>query len=76
MFDALSLTEIDSQHAELLPARTVLSLFGTMGGGGGSSEANCNISNGLVGINALNNVQALNSVLAGILGASVVEQCS
>ncbi len=33
MTDALSFTEIDAQHLELLPARTVLSLF-TAGGGG------------------------------------------
>jgi hypothetical protein len=32
MSDALSFAEIDSQHVELLPARTVLSLF-TVGGG-------------------------------------------
>ena len=30
----LSFTEIDSQHVELLPARTVMSLF-TLGGKGG-----------------------------------------
>lgn len=29
MSDALSLAEIDGQHVELLPARTVLSLYGT-----------------------------------------------
>jgi hypothetical protein len=40
MFDALSLAEVDRQDVELLPARTVLSLFG-MGGGG-----NCNVGNG------------------------------
>ncbi len=32
MTDALSFAEIDAQHLELLPARTVLSLF-TAGGG-------------------------------------------
>jgi hypothetical protein len=32
MSEALSFAEIDSQHVELLPARTVLSLF-TVGGG-------------------------------------------
>ena len=40
MSDALSFAEIDSQHVELLPARTVLSLFSTGNcgcGGGGSS---------------------------------------
>jgi hypothetical protein len=34
MSNALSFTEIDGQHVELLPARTVLSLF-TAGGCGG-----------------------------------------
>jgi hypothetical protein len=40
MIDALSFAEVDRQDVELLPARTVLSLFG-MGGGG-----NCNVGNG------------------------------
>jgi hypothetical protein len=40
MFDALSFAEVDRQDVELLPARTVLSLFGRGGGG------NCNIGNG------------------------------
>lgn len=31
MFDALSFAEIDDQHVELIPARTVLSLFGLAG---------------------------------------------
>ena len=35
MSDTLSFTEIDGQHGELLPARTVLSLFSTCGCGGG-----------------------------------------
>ncbi len=37
MSDALSFAEIDGQHVELLPARTVLSLFslGNTGGTGG-----------------------------------------
>ncbi|MGH3785836.1 MAG: hypothetical protein ACRDRG_04645 [Pseudonocardiaceae bacterium] len=35
MSDALSFAEIDGQHVELLPARTVLSLFSTGGGGKG-----------------------------------------
>ena len=40
MSDALSFTEIDGQHVELLPARTVLSLFavGGFGGDGGSAD--------------------------------------
>jgi hypothetical protein len=36
MSDALSFAEIDGQHVELLPARTVLSVF-AMGGKGGSN---------------------------------------
>ncbi|MGH3831878.1 MAG: hypothetical protein ACRDRS_15770 [Pseudonocardiaceae bacterium] len=35
MFDALSFGEIDGQHAELLPARTVLTVRGSRGGGAG-----------------------------------------
>lgn len=58
MFDALSFAEIDGQHAELLPARTVLSLFSTGGGGGVSNSASaCNDgASGLVGVSALNGV--------------------
>ena len=32
MYDVLSFAEIDGQHAELLPARTVLSMFSLDGG--------------------------------------------
>ena len=35
MSDALSFAEIEGQHVELLPARTVLSMF-SVGGAGGS----------------------------------------
>ncbi len=43
MCDALSFTEVNGQHVELLPARTVLSMFSTAtdpsaGGSGGSSS--------------------------------------
>jgi hypothetical protein len=34
MSDALSFAEIDGQHVELLPARTVMSLVSAHGGGG------------------------------------------
>jgi hypothetical protein len=69
MFDALSFAEIDRQRVDLLPARTVLSLFG-MGGKGG----NCNVGNhsfnggGLIAVandlvpvlnNDLNNLQVI-----------------
>jgi hypothetical protein len=37
MFEALSSAEIDGQHVEFLPARTVLSLLGGGGGAGGAS---------------------------------------
>ena len=39
MTDALSFAEIDTQHLELLPARTVLSLFATGGGGAKGGDA-------------------------------------
>jgi hypothetical protein len=37
MSDALSFTETDGQHAELLPARTVLSMFSAGGPRGGDA---------------------------------------
>jgi hypothetical protein len=40
MSDALSPTEIDEQRAELLPARTVMSIFTTDASGNGSSGNN------------------------------------
>jgi hypothetical protein len=45
MSDAVGFVEIDGQHVELLPARTVLSLFSAGGSGGGR---------GGLGINDLN----------------------
>jgi hypothetical protein len=38
MSDAVSSTELDGQHMELLPARTVLSMFLSGGGKGGSAS--------------------------------------
>ncbi len=43
MCDSLSFAEVNGQHAELLPARTVLSMFSaakdpSAGGSGGSSS--------------------------------------
>jgi hypothetical protein len=55
MSDALSFAEIDSQHVELLPARTVLSLF-TVGGGQTNNCATTAKNNINVGIAALNDV--------------------
>ncbi|MGH3787583.1 MAG: hypothetical protein ACRDRG_13765 [Pseudonocardiaceae bacterium] len=39
MSDTLSFTDLDAQHVELLPARRVLSLMLTSGGGGGGTGA-------------------------------------
>jgi hypothetical protein len=56
---SLSFADIDSQHVELLPARTVMSTFAmwdTSSGGGGGSTVNvsgnnlCGISIGSVGV--------------------------
>jgi hypothetical protein len=38
MSDAVSCTEFDDQHVELLAARTVLSMFFSGGGAGGSAS--------------------------------------
>ena len=59
MSDALSFAEIDGQHVELLPARTVLSLFATGGshtGGNGGSGGN---AQGGVGVNVLSGLGVL-----------------
>jgi hypothetical protein len=59
MSDALSFVEIDAQHVELLPARTVMSLLrtggenGGRGGNGGHAGAGGKGHGGL-GINLLN----------------------
>ncbi|MGH3901958.1 MAG: hypothetical protein ACRDTA_27640 [Pseudonocardiaceae bacterium] len=37
MSDAVSFTELDGQHVELLPVRTVLSMFTADGGGVGGN---------------------------------------
>jgi hypothetical protein len=53
----LSFAEIDSQHAELLPPRTVMSMFttGNSGGGGGDvitvdNNHLCGVSIGQLGV--------------------------
>jgi hypothetical protein len=60
MSDALSFVEIEGQHVELLPARTVMSTFraggGNEGGDGGSAQ-------GGVGVNVLSGI--------GVLGTGV-----
>lgn len=64
MFDALSFAEIDGQHAELLPSRTVMSLFNAGGGGGHTTSGGCSASagfdSGLVGVNALDLLNGVN----------------
>jgi hypothetical protein len=54
MSDALSFVEIDGQHVELLPARTVLSCCG--GGGKGGDGGN---AQGGLGINILSGIGIL-----------------
>ena len=71
MSDGLSFFEIDGQHVELLPARTVLSLFVAGGGDGGTGGAGGNGQGGL-GLNVLNiNVAGtqVNSAADGVGGA-------
>ena len=53
MSDALSFAEIDGQHLELLPARTVMSTF-TMGGGDGGTGGAGGSGQGGIGLNVLN----------------------
>lgn len=57
MSDALSFAEIDGQHVELLPARTVLSMIKATGGqcgGNGGTGGNGGEGEGGIGVNALN----------------------
>lgn len=42
MSDTVSFTELDGQHAELLPARTVLSMFSLQGTDGGTASDGAN----------------------------------
>ena len=55
MSDGLSFADIDGQHVELLPARTVLSLF-MAGGDGGDGGVGGDGGNGQggIGLNVLN----------------------
>ena len=68
MSDTLSFVEIDGQHVELLPARTVLSLFAngcgcevSHGGGGGDGGAGGagGAAQGGLGINILSGIGVL-----------------
>jgi hypothetical protein len=57
MSDALSFAEIDGQHVELLPARTVMSMFSTGGagrGGNGGEGGKGGVGRGGLGINLIN----------------------
>ena len=60
MSDALSFVEINGQHVELLPARTVMSLLHTGGGsdsgrgGNGGTGGNGGQGRGGIGLNVLN----------------------
>ena len=61
MSDALSFTEIDGQHVELLPARTVMSTFRAGGeeGGDGGYGGNGGNAQGGVGVNVLSGLGVL-----------------
>jgi hypothetical protein len=55
MSDALSFAEIDGQYVELLPARTVMSMFVVRGGGGdGGKGGPGGKGAGGIGLNVLN----------------------
>jgi hypothetical protein len=58
MSDALSFAEIDGQHLELLPARTVMSMLSTTGGsdrgGNGGTGGAGGAGRGGIGVNLLN----------------------
>lgn len=55
MSDSLSFAEIDGQHVELLPARTVLSLFGDDPGAAvsGDAQAGPNLLSNLINVAVL-----------------------
>ncbi len=67
MSDALSFADVDGQHVELLPARTVMSAFRTCGcgegggeeGGNGGVGGNGGSAQGGLGINILSGLGVL-----------------
>ncbi|MGH3604121.1 MAG: hypothetical protein ACRDQI_08860 [Pseudonocardiaceae bacterium] len=66
MSDALSFAEMEGQYLELLPARTVMSMFtadGCCGGGGDGDGGNGGNGQGGIGINVLSGI--------GLLGTGV-----
>jgi hypothetical protein len=60
MSDALSFAEIDGQHVELLPARTVMSMFVVGKGGGGDGGKGGAGGKGTGGIALLSNLVNVN----------------
>jgi hypothetical protein len=68
MSDALSFVEIDGQHVELLPARTVMSVFrlGGSGGGDGGKGGNGGGGQGGLGIGVLDGVGILGTGTSSI----------
>ncbi|MGH3572440.1 MAG: hypothetical protein ACRDUW_11505 [Pseudonocardiaceae bacterium] len=66
MSDALSFAEMEGQYLELLPARTVMSMFtadGCCSGGGDGDGGNGGNGQGGIGINVLSGI--------GLLGTGV-----
>ena len=59
MSDVLSFVEIDGQHVELLPARTVMSMFTLSEGGDGGTGGNGGNAQGGVGVNVLSGLGVL-----------------
>ena len=69
----LSFAEIDSQHVELLPARTVMSLF-TLGGHGGVNGSGGDGGSGTGGtVSCLVSIGDLTAALGLILGSGAAE---
>ena len=54
MSDTLTFAELEAQHVELLPARTVLSLMFSAGGGRGSDTSHGGSGGTAVAVNAAN----------------------
>jgi hypothetical protein len=74
MSDALSFAEIDGQHVELLPARTVMTLFRACGcgesGGNGGTGGNGGSAQGGLGVNVLSGLGVLGTGTASAGDAS------
>lgn len=59
MSDALNFTEIDRQHTELLPARTVMSMFRTGTSTGSNSTGGAGATGGKDGGNILDVIKEM-----------------